>query len=158
MFDRVFLGISIVLFCLGITLPMFTLQKFFVVNDTFSLLGGVFELLKVKEYFLVAVVFGFSVLTPILKFVLSWLVLSIDEFDQKKRLFAVRKLATICKWSMADVFIIAILAATIKLGGLATVKVHIGLLFFGCYVVLSMMLTHRLLKAYALQPKVADAN
>lgn len=48
--------------------------------------------------------------------------------------------------------ILAILAATIKLGGLATVKVHIGLLFFAVYVLLSMVLTHRLLSGYRLQP------
>jgi len=150
--DRVLLGASIVFFCLGISLPMFTLQKFFVVKDTFSLLGGAYELFKAQEVFLVIVILGFSVFTPFLKFVLSWLVLSIEEVNQTKRLFAIRKLAMICKWSMADVFIIAILAATIKLGGLATVKTHIGLLFFGIYVLLSMILTHRLLSNYSLQP------
>jgi len=152
MLDRVFLGVSIVLFFLGITLPMFSLQKFFIINDSFSLMGGVIELFKQSEFLLAAVIFGFSVLTPTLKFVLSWLVLSIDEIDEKKRLFAIRKLSKICKWSMADVFILAILAATIKLGGLATVKVHIGLVFFACYVLLSMILTHRLLSSYCLQP------
>ena len=145
MTDRVFLGISITFFCLCICLPMFTLQKFFIINDTFSLMGGVIELFKQSEYLLAAVIFSFSVLTPFIKFGLSWLVLSIDEVEQDKRLFAIRKLATICKWSMADVFILAILAATIKLGGLATVKVHIGLVFFAAYVLLSMVLTHRLL-------------
>jgi len=152
MIDRVFLGVSIMLFCVGISLPMFSLQKFFVVNDSFSLLGGVYQLLQAQEFFLVAVIFGFSILTPIMKFALSWLVLSIDETNQEQRLFAIRKLAMICKWSMADVFIIAILAATIKLGGLATVNVHIGLMFFGAYVLMSMVLTHRLLRRYALQP------
>ena len=152
MLDRVFLGISITLFALGIFLPMFSLQKFFVINDSFSLMSGVVTLFNKNEYLLAAVIFSFSVLTPILKFALSWLVLSVDEIEQDKRLFAVRKLATICKWSMADVFILAILAATIKLGGLATVKVHIGLVFFAAYVLLSMVLTHRLLSNYKLQP------
>jgi len=110
------------------------------------------ELFRKSEYLLAGVIFSFSVLTPIIKFALSWLVLSIDEVEQEKRLFAVRKLATICKWSMADVFILAILAATIKLGGLATVEVHIGLVFFAAYVLLSMVLTHRLLSHYRLQP------
>jgi len=154
MFDRVFLGISIVLFVLGISTPMFTLQKFFVVEDTFSLLGGINQLLQAKEYFLVAVIAGFSVLTPGIKFVLSWVVLSIDEVNQGARLTAVRGLSKICKWSMADVFVIAVLAATIKLGGLATVKVHIGLFFFTAYVLVSMLLTYRLLKGYALQPSI----
>jgi len=153
MLDRVLLGVSIVMFVLGISLPMFTLQKFFIVNDTFSLLGGAFELLVIEELFLFLLIIGFSVITPILKFVLSWLVLSIDEIAEDKRLIAIRKLSMICKWSMADVFVIAVLAATIKLGGLATVKVHIGLLFFACYVLLSMFLTHRLLSGYQLQTK-----
>ena len=156
MTDRVFLGISITFFCLGILLPMFSLQKFFVINDSFSLIGGVIELFNKAEYLLAAVIFGFSILTPIIKFALSWLVLSIDEVDQEKRLFAVRKLSNICKWSMADVFILAILAATIKLGGLATVEVHIGLGFFAAYVLLSMVLTHRLLSHYQLQPLELD--
>ena len=158
MTDRVFLGISITFFFLGICLPMFTLQKFFIINDTFSLMGGVIELFNKSEYLLAAVIFSFSVLTPLIKFGLAWLVLSIDEIDQEKRLFAVRKLATICKWSMADVFILAILAATIKLGGLATVKVHIGLVFFAAYVLLSMLLTHRLLSHYRLQPLEEDVS
>ncbi|GAA6138121.1 hypothetical protein NBRC116583_18680 [Arenicella sp. 4NH20-0111] len=158
MFDRVFLGVSMVLFVLGISLPMFSLQKFFVVNDSFSLLGGVYELLKAQEFFLVVVIFGFSVLTPTIKFALSWFALSIEDSGSKTRLFAIRKLAKICKWSMADVFIIAILAATVKLGGLAAVKVHVGLLFFGGYAILSMILTHRLLRAYELQPRVEHNN
>ena len=153
MIDRVFLGVSIVLFVLGISLPMFSLQKFFIINDQFSLMGGVTELFYKNEYFLAAVIFLFSVLTPLIKFVFSWMVLSIDEINTSKRLFAIRKLSAICKWSMADVFILAILAATIKLGGLATVEVHIGLLFFAAYVILSMVLTHRLLSAYQLLPK-----
>lgn len=153
MIDRVFLGVSIVLFFLGITLPMFSLQKFFIINDQFSLIGGVLALFNKNEYFLALVIFSFSVLTPIVKFIFSWIVLSIDEVNADKRLFAIRKLSAICKWSMADVFILAILAATIKLGGLATVEVHIGLLFFAAYVLLSMLLTHRLLSAYRLQPK-----
>jgi len=53
MIDRVFLGISITFFFLGISLPMFTLQKFFIVKDTFSLLGGVQQLFIAKEYLLV---------------------------------------------------------------------------------------------------------
>lgn len=153
MFDRVFLGVSMALFGLGIAMPMFTLQKFFVMNDTFSLLGGVQELFTIKEFFLAAVIFTFSVLTPIVKFIFSWIVLSTENTSEAKRLFAVRNLSKICKWSMADVFIISILAATIKLGGLATVKVHIGLFFFAGYVLLSMLLTYRLLGGYSLQPK-----
>ena len=144
-----------VLFGMGICMPMFSLQKFFVVNDTFSLLGGVQELITLKEFFLAAIIVAFSILTPLLKFAFSWLVLGTENSDPTKHLFAVRALSKICKWSMADVFIISILAATIKLGGLATVNVHVGLFFFAGYVLLSMILTYRLLSGYALQPKQA---
>ena len=62
------------------------------------------------------------------------------------------------KWSMADVFIIAIMAATIKFGGLAAVHVHIGLLFFAISVVLSLVVTHRILSHYELRPIAVAAT
>ena len=54
---------------------------------------------------------------------------------------------------MADVFVIAVLASTIKVGGLAHVSVHIGLLVFGLSVLLSLVLSHRLTSQYELKPK-----
>jgi len=48
--------------------------------------------------------------------------------------------------------IIAMLAATVKLGMIATIEVHTGLFVFGAGVTTSILLVHRLLKDYALRP------
>ena len=53
---------------------------------------------------------------------------------------------------MVDVFVIAVLAATVKLNMIATIEVHIGLYLFGSGVIMSMLLVHSLLSDYELKP------
>ena len=53
---------------------------------------------------------------------------------------------------MADVFVVAVIAATIKMGMLATVQIHIGLFLFGFAVLTSMVLVHKLMSGYELRP------
>lgn len=65
----------------------------------------------------------------------------------------VKRLAVLGKWSMADVFVVAVIAATVKMGMLATVQVHIGLLVFGFAVLTSMVLAHKQMSAYELRLK-----
>jgi paraquat-inducible protein A len=47
---------------------------------------------------------------------------------------------------MMDVFVIAFLVMTVKLGGIGKVDVHIGIFAFSISVVVSMILTHRIQK------------
>jgi len=54
---------------------------------------------------------------------------------QQERL---NRLAKLSKWSMLDVYVIAILAVTVKLGMIATVSIHFGLIAFAVSVTLSM--------------------
>jgi paraquat-inducible protein A len=48
------------------------------------------------------------------------------------------------KWSMLDVFVVAMLLVTIKLGAVAKVEVHYGLFAFAVSVILTMLVTHRI--------------
>jgi len=59
---------------------------------------------------------------------------------------------------MADVFVVSVFAATIKLGAFASVKIHIGLFMFGLGVITSMILVHRQLSEYELLPKKEKLN
>jgi paraquat-inducible protein A len=52
------------------------------------------------------------------------------------------------RWGMLDVFVVAVLLVTVKLGAIASVKVHPGLYYFGAAVLLMMIITHRLSGAY----------
>jgi len=133
-------------------LPMFSFHKFYIFDDTFSLLGGVTYLLEEGELFLFLILFAFSIALPIYKMVLSFLLVSNRIKDTERKLTIVNRLAIVGKWSMTDVFVIAILAATVKLGMIATIEVHTGLFVFGAGVTTSILLVHRLLKDYALRP------
>jgi len=133
-------------------LPMFSFHKFYIFNDTFSLLGSVTYLLQKGEFFLFLILFAFSIALPLYKMALSFLLLSNRIREEGRRIKTVKQLAMVGKWSMTDVFVIAVLAATVKLGMIATIEVHVGLYVYGAGVITSMLLVHRLLSGYELRP------
>nr|WP_165840107.1 paraquat-inducible protein A [Motiliproteus coralliicola] len=145
--------VSCICFIAGILLPMFTFSKFLIFNDTFSLLGGILHLLKEGEIFLFLVIFAFSILGPIYKLKLIRDLIVEKHNDEAMKLQSLKRLAIVGKWSMADVFIVAILVATIKLGMLASISVHIGIVFFGVSVLLSMLLVQRQMSGYEFRRK-----
>ncbi|OIO72790.1 MAG: hypothetical protein AUJ57_05300 [Zetaproteobacteria bacterium CG1_02_53_45] len=136
----------------GMVLPMFSFHKFYIFNDTFSLLGSVTYLLQKGEFFLFLILFAFSIALPLYKMALSFLLLSNRIREEGRRIKTVKQLAMVGKWSMTDVFVIAVLAATVKLGMIATIEVHVGLYVYGAGVITSMLLVHRLLSGYELRP------
>ena len=146
--------LSLACFVLGISLPMFSLTKLVFLNDEFSLLAGLWQLMTQGDVLLFIVLLLFSVLGPSYKYYLLcrliWQALPCPQ-----HLKAIQQLMLISKWSMADVFLIAVLVSTVKLGGLANVEAHIGLLFFGLSVVTSLYLSHLMLKPYHLVRKAA---
>lgn len=144
--------ISSVFLIVGMVLPMFSFNKFYIFNDTFSLLGGVTFLLQEGEYFLFLVLFAFSIALPLYKIVLAFLLVNNRIEDPERKIKTVNRLAMVGKWSMTDVFVIAVLAATVKLGMIATIEVHAGLFVFGAGVVTSMLLVQLLLSGYEFRP------
>ena len=137
-----------VFFVAGVLLPMFTFNKFIIFNDTFSLISGILYLLKEGEIFLFLVVFAFSIIGPTYKLKIIHDLISKKELNEEIRLKYIRRLAIVGKWSMADVFVVAVLVASVKLGMLASVSVHIGIVFFGIAVILSMLLVQRQMSGY----------
>ena len=59
------------------------------------------------------------------------------------------------KWSMLDVFVVAVLLASVKLGALAQVQIHSGLYAFAASVLLTMLITARV--TYLTQSPGAEA-
>jgi paraquat-inducible protein A len=127
----------------GAVLPMFTFSRFYIFNDTFSLASGIFYLLKEGEPLLFLVVFSFSVLMPAWKMVILYRLLHTHDGDSARRRRQLHVLSFLGKWSMLDVFVVAILVATVKLGAIANITVHAGIYLFTLAVLASMLLTHR---------------
>jgi len=109
-----------------------------------TIIGGVVLLYEYHAYFVAAVVFIASVLIPILKFlVLIYLLLSIQmrknthSSEDQHRLYHLVEF--VGRWSMVDVFVVAILAALIQFGQLAQVIPGVGAGAFAAMVVFTML-------------------
>jgi len=139
----VLLLITVSLFSIGLVAPIITLNKFVLIENTFSILSGTLQLLKEGKWFLFCVITGFSIVLPLLKIgVLFGLVSTksnktahLDRYLHWMHLFG--------KWSMLDVFVVAVLVVTVKLGVIASVEVRYGLYAFTAAVILTMFVTAR---------------
>jgi len=140
---RLILGITSFFLGLGLVAPIVTLKKFVLIENTFSVLSGTIELLKEGQIFLFSVIIGFSVVLPLLKIGVLYKLLSakkqnavnLDKYLHWMHLYG--------KWSMLDVFVVAVLVVTVKLGAIASVEMRFGLYSFAAAVVLTMYVTAR---------------
>jgi len=140
----VFLLSGVVCLALGLTLPAYTVEKFWVFDSTNSIAGSVLLLLGGKNPLLGVVLLLFSIVFPITKLVLSiaiWISPSPHGSVTRRLLRWVVKLG---KWSMMDVFMIAMVVAMLSLGMVAEVKADQGVYFFCAGIISSMIGAHRL--------------
>lgn len=111
-----------------------------------TLIGGVIVLWQSGSYPIAMIIFLASVVVPLAKaLVLSFLcfVVSKPASEQSKVYTRVYQLTEfIGKWSMIDVFVVAILVALVQLGNLMSVTPGIGTLFFTAMVLCQMMAAH----------------
>ena len=94
-----------------------------------------------REWLLFLALFIFAFLLPSLKYMLLLIYgLLLGRHQPSKKVISV--LEAISKWAMLDVFIIAILIASIKLKSLAAAQTHYGLYLFMFAVLVAMGCTY----------------
>jgi len=140
---RVILVITAVFLALGLVSPIITLKKFVLIENTFSVLGGVLELLMEGQFFLFILILGFSVVLPVLKIGVLYKLLSAKVRSSETMDKYLHWMHLYGKWSMLDVFIVALLVVAVKLGAIASVEMRYGLYFFALAIVLTMYVTAR---------------
>ena len=122
---------------------METRSLFGVQRDT--IMSGVAFLWNSGSWMLALIVFVASVAVPLLKLLsLTALLLAVQRRSQGEplqhaRLY--RLLELVGRWSMLDVYVVAILVALVQAQSLATMAPGPGVLAFGAVVVLSMLAT-----------------
>jgi len=141
---RYFIWIAAALLCIGLATPIITLTKFVLVANTFSILSGAVELLKEGRVFLFLVITGFSIVLPILKLGVLYRLVSNGESMQKNTKKLLHWMHLYGKWSMLDVFVVAVLVVSVKLGAIADVEIRFGLYAFAASVLLTMLITARI--------------
>ena len=118
-------------------MPLMRIEKMLFWENSYSVVTGVFGLAEDKQYVLATVVFFWSVVFPIAKLALLYWIW-FGRTDKDQRAFVVKWLDKLGKWSMLDVYIVAVLIVAVKLGPLAEVTVEPGLYVFGAAVLLTM--------------------
>ncbi|MDZ7784309.1 MAG: paraquat-inducible protein A [Halioglobus sp.] len=116
-------------------------------TESSTIIGGVVELIALGSIPIAVVIFAFSVIVPSAKimvlFYLVWTVENHSPLSSRQRGLMYRIVHFIGKWSMLDVFVVAIMAALVHLGDLLVVRPGIAALSFAGVVILTMIAAHR---------------
>ncbi|MET0092973.1 MAG: paraquat-inducible protein A [Sedimenticola sp.] len=126
---------------IGLTAPMITIEKFIFISNSFSVTSGVMELYRNGETMLFLIIGIFSVVLPILKLLLLFMLINLLEKQSQRMKRYLHLMHDYGRWSMLDVFVVAVMVDSEKLDAIAKVYVHSGLYAFGAAVILTMLVT-----------------
>jgi paraquat-inducible protein A len=138
--------LALVFLVLGLWLPALSVEAVPWIEDEISVLDGALVLWDEGQYFLFAVIVVFSILFPALKIILGLWAWLWADLGVRTPLRLVRRIEQLGKWSMLDVFVIAIVVAALNISVITEVWVHEGIYLFTAAVVLSMVVMGRLEK------------
>jgi paraquat-inducible protein A len=134
------------LFIAGIFLPILTFKEMDWFKTTFSVLSGIQNLWQQKQPILALIIVLFSIVFPTVKLVtLFWI--WVARLKNHQRIAIVNRLELLGKWSMLDVFVVAVTVVTVKLGFLVNADPRLGIYVFASSIILTMfimMWLHRL--------------
>ena len=141
-----FLIAASILYIPANVLPM-TVTESLLGNQQDTIMSGVIYFWHTGDYFVASVIFTASIFIPMLKLVILAILLFAVHLQSSKRLnFSPENCATmyrivefVGRWSMIDVFVVAMLAALIQIHSLATILAGPGAVAFGAVVVLTML-------------------
>lgn len=108
-----------------------------------TIMSGVLTLVHHGMYPIAGVVFVASILVPTFKLVgIGLLLFSVQRhqpLSARQRILMYRFIEFIGRWSMLDVFVIAILVAVVNFGRIASVSANLGAVAFASVVILTML-------------------
>lgn len=130
-----------ILYIPAMTLPMMSITSLGQTTEQ-TLLSGIMHLFHEGMWFIGFVVFFASVVVPIAKLGIMYFLLVTTyrsmNTHQRGRLTLYRLTEFIGRWSMIDVFVIALLVALVQFGALMTIQPQSAALAFAMVVVLTM--------------------
>ena len=137
---------AILLYIPAMLYPMMEITKLGIKTES-TIIEGVVSFLEYENYFIAFVIFTASVIIPLVKLLgllLIFISLKIDikiRNKNKNRIF--KFIHLIGKWSMIDIYVVAILASTIQVGELFNIKSGLAATSFALVVILTMIAVHR---------------
>jgi paraquat-inducible protein A len=124
------------------TYPMLRTQQLFSVDES-TIIGGAVELAHYGAFGIATIILVASVVIPLGKFwAIAFLALSVGKkggFPSSRRLLMYEVVEYIGRWSMIDIFVVAILSALVQLQGLAAITPGPAAFFFALSVIFTML-------------------
>lgn len=137
-----FLVVGIIAYIPSMLMPVMHTRAY-TGNSEDTIMSGVFSLIASGSNLVAAIVFVASICIPVLKFlIIALLALSLQftwNMSQHTRHRLHLLTEFIGRWSMIDVFVIAVLAALIQLGAIMTITPGVGINAFAVSVVFTML-------------------
>jgi paraquat-inducible protein A len=130
--------VSLVVLLIALSLPLLTVEKVVFWKNEYSVIAGVHGLWEQGQYVLAIVLFFFSIVFPVCKLAMLGFLWGV-RLAEHKRQAVLHWLGVLGKWSMLDVFVVAILIVLVKLGPLARVQPQRGVYWFAAAIFLSMV-------------------
>ncbi len=131
----------------GLVTPAISITRMAVFTDTYSIVGAVFAFWDGGRYILFAIVFFFSLAFPSAKILIAlwaWVLAGRDQ-DRMRRVMVL--FAAVSKWSMLDVFIIALTVLVVEGSLLDAADIHFGIVLFTLSVLMSTYAIQRLARS-----------
>lgn len=127
-------------------LPLMTVERLLFWTSTVTLVRAAGDLFREREIFIFVVLVLFSMVFPIVKIVAGLWIWARQPMGPGARR-AVRFIQALGKWSMVDVFVVALTVVAIKISIVSDVAVHAGVYVFCAAVLATMALMHLLERA-----------
>lgn len=115
-------------------------------NQSSTILAGIVLFWKDGSWFVAALIFIASIAVPLTKLIaLALLLITVQRQSRwapQQRTQLYRMVDFIGRWSMLDIFVVALTVALVQVGALASIKPGAGSLAFGAVVIITMLAAH----------------
>jgi len=159
------LGVGVICLIVGLLAPVLSLKAYtdlpllgqvVLKYESKSIITTIGSLAQGNNYFVALLIAVFSVVTPFVKILVAIAVVQRRWPDWHAR--GIEFIKAIGKWSMADVFVVAVLVAYFAASGdeFSEARVGLGLYYFAAYCLLSQYATHTLMRAFENEQRDAD--
>lgn len=137
---------AILLYIPAMVYPIMEVTKFGITSES-TILEGVISFLEYENYFIAFVIFTASIAIPIVKLAgLIFIFVSIKvnvKMSSSVRVLIFKFIEAIGKWSMIDIYVVALLASVVQLNEIFNIKGGIAATSFSLMVILTMIAAHR---------------
>jgi paraquat-inducible protein A len=136
-----FLIAAMILYIPANMLPMMKTSSLFG-SQSDTIMSGVVYFWTSGSWYLALIIFFASIVVPMLKMIaLAVLLVSVQRrsrWQQEQRARLYRLVEAVGRWSMLDIYVVAVIVALVQLKALATIQPGPGAAAFGAVVVLTM--------------------